>query len=137
MKPVTQTIFGKNGNCMTACIASILELPIEIVPHWKTPEHWYEELNKGLHKFGYFLLSFPVRKRDGVWWSPPNDVVCIAGGMSSRGLGHAVVWCNGHIIHDPHPSHEGIKKIEDFTFICQLDPGNRKFSIGRGFYDKL
>jgi hypothetical protein len=35
MKPVFQTIFDSDGgNCLTACIASILELPIDEVPNF-------------------------------------------------------------------------------------------------------
>lgn len=35
MKPVMQTIFdSENGNCFSACLASILELPLESVPNF-------------------------------------------------------------------------------------------------------
>jgi len=34
VKPVDMTILGRQGDCWRACIASIVEVPIEVVPHF-------------------------------------------------------------------------------------------------------
>ena len=75
MKPVYQTIFGKtNGNCFAACIASILEMDLEDVPHFcrgDNPE-WMFDLNEWLYQFGLGALTvafqdeIPIKKRVGV-----------------------------------------------------------------------
>ncbi len=129
MKPVHQTIFGDSGNCLVACIASILELPLEKIPHWKNPDVWYEQVNHGLKQYGVCLLTVPVRFKDGTRYQPPDDVICIAGGVTPRSpkRGHAVVWLNGRMIHDPHPSGVGLKgEPGDYTFILQHNPARGK-----------
>lgn len=75
LKPVYQTIFGKtNGNCFAACIASILEMDLEDVPHFcrgDNPE-WMFDLNEWLYQFGLGALTvafqdeIPIKKRVGV-----------------------------------------------------------------------
>lgn len=35
MKPIDQTIVSTTGNCLQACLASFLELPIEEVPNFR------------------------------------------------------------------------------------------------------
>ena len=81
MIPVTQTRLmppcdehGKPqsppGNCWSACIASILELPIEAVPdeatHWKpgmTHRQSWRPFHREMHEFcgarGFLLLELP------------------------------------------------------------------------------
>jgi len=59
MKPVFQTSFGKGkGNCVTACVASILEVPIESLPEFcggEGPE-WFQRLAKYCEENDLFLL---------------------------------------------------------------------------------
>lgn len=46
MKKVYQTIHGrKDGNCLPAVIASLLELDIDDVPHFNKTPNWYESLS--------------------------------------------------------------------------------------------
>ena len=61
MIPVDQTILydpdpaSLMGNCFQACVASIFELPLDMVPHFCQEEDWYLlftnwlEENYGLH----------------------------------------------------------------------------------------
>lgn len=42
MKPVDQTTFGfPGGNCFSACIASLLEMPLDDVPYFMHGD-WYD-----------------------------------------------------------------------------------------------
>ena len=47
MKPVMQTRVGEEGNCLSACIASLLEVPIEEIDLScaLNPDTWFEQLN--------------------------------------------------------------------------------------------
>jgi hypothetical protein len=45
MKSVDQTTFGPNGNCFSACVASLLELPIDAVPFFMSAgDGWYNSV---------------------------------------------------------------------------------------------
>lgn len=42
MKPVNQTQFKPpDGDCLSACIASILELPLNKVPNYIAYDNWF------------------------------------------------------------------------------------------------
>jgi hypothetical protein len=121
MKPVDQTKFGKpHGNCLTACIASILECTIEELPDLGDAEmrgeHWFKVLNYGLRPMGLGIILVEQPGAPCV----PDDCHYIACGPSERGLQHCVVHRYGEMVHDPHPSRVGIKAITDWVFIVKL-----------------
>lgn len=65
MKKVFQDIHGEGGNCLPAVIASLLELPLENVPHFNTmPNHWFEELTDFLIQNGYSIEDSLYNKED-------------------------------------------------------------------------
>lgn len=110
MKPVMQTKFGKgSGNCLNACIASLLHLKIDQVSHeWKGP-HWVSEVRDWLYERGHTMMLL----------SPRDEVHCasnidyIACGQSPREIKHAVIMRGVMLVHDPHPDGGGIGEIED------------------------
>jgi hypothetical protein len=114
MKPVDQTLFGdKIGNCYQACIASILEVPIEKVPNIHEHEEgpWVDIINRFLEPYAMMIL--PGIKAVWPFWIPENTYHII-GGKSPRGeFGHAVVGLCRKIIHDPHPSRAGLAGNHD------------------------
>lgn len=107
MIPVTQTILYQTdsvvlGNCLQAAVASIYELPIDAVPHFVQFEKWGKALDLYVagRGFGLTKLSAP---------EVPMGVPVLAFGTSPRGeWGHSVVWLDGAIAHDPHPSRAGL-----------------------------
>lgn len=128
MKPVFQTIPGSPlGNCQNACIASILEVPIEAIPPrwvgdgtgWAEASGWevFNRLDAALAPFGVRWIQFPA---DTMAWSAAG-VWCILMGPSPRStegnpISHAVVGrsVNGgdwEIVHDPHPDGGGLAEI--------------------------
>lgn len=134
MKPQMQTTFDKGqGNCTAACVASILEMPIEDVPNFALHGwDWAEHLDKWLAERGYQVIAIIFEN----WrfltrtWMTPNQFVMVSG-VSPRAEGdslfrHAVVGRTyGHgieIVHDPHPSRDGISKKHDIwvRFIVPL-----------------
>jgi hypothetical protein len=122
MKPVDQTTFGpRDGNCFSACIASILELPISEVPWFMggQDDRWMERnLLPWLAPRGLYAICFGLRGPDD--WVPPGYY--IVGGESARGgCLHSVVALAGKTVHDPHPSRAGVKSHDDGTILVPLD----------------
>jgi hypothetical protein len=126
MMPVDQTTFGvPKGNCFSACVASLLHLPITEVPSFCEEaltdgwdgSGWPGNFIQWLHDRGWFPVftegKFPKEYGEFYW---------IAGGPSSRGP-HAVVMSGDSMVHDPHPSRGGIREIEDATVLVPIDPG--------------
>lgn len=111
MHEVTQTILAGDkralGNCLQACVASIYELPMEAVPHFVQFDDWRAALNlwvKG--KGGYLLMVWSDRLPNP---APVQERPLLAFGESPRGdFSHSVVWSNGILAHDPHPSRAGL-----------------------------
>jgi hypothetical protein len=101
MKPVYQTKYLKeDGNCLPACIASILEIDLDLIPNPKN-DNWRDELNDWLIKNHHiFILSVSFNK-ESVYPDAFNNNYIIGVGKSCNDLFHAVVCKNGVIIHDP------------------------------------
>lgn len=130
MKPCLQTSFGdKQGNCFSACIASLLELAIEDVPNFCVDygeDDWQNEAEKWLGKRGLALVSVQINEEVPAW-----DFYWMAGGKSGRGIYHAVIYRAGELVHDPHPSGCGINgDPTDGFVILPLDLGQWTFILG-------
>lgn len=140
MKPIMQTIFnadfavGETGDCFSACVASIFELPLEGVPNFshagakadaESPTGWSSDwwylLRDWLRQRGFVYIEFPVPGSDA-------DLLAALGwhimvGKSPRGeWNHAVVGRHGVIEHDPHPDGTGLRSIDSFGIFVALDP---------------
>jgi hypothetical protein len=132
MIPVDQTKFGMPaGNCLAACVASILECPLADVPDlWEAEQagkNWLRVLNQWLaDRYGLWYFTADPRRPDSgftAWWSPGGHYVM--GGQSPRPectAGHACVAKDGNIVHDPHPSRAGLVTVEDYGFFLKLFP---------------
>lgn len=113
MKPVMQNRFGLDGNCMSAALASLFELPLDGVPEvlpcepgserWREAmDEWLAERNLGIYECGAFdedgtMASFPGFQM--LMCTVLNHPV-LEGGVPLR---HAVVASEGQIVHDPFP----------------------------------
>lgn len=150
MKPVFQTLTeidpeaGKFGNCFQAAIASILDLPLEEVPHfaqlacereiargvppaeaWKSGTDWWYMLNEWLAPRGLYYLEFT---QADAWHA---DIVARLGyhliiGKSPRGdYDHVVVGRAGQIVHDPREDANGagLLNYRAFGLFIPVDPG--------------
>lgn len=131
MKPVLQTITtvdpakGIFGDCFRACIASILELPLDDVPHFVqiglTPHpDDPQPLAEGNSDWWYYLRDW-LRPRGLIYFDipagedAPDALISALGyhtitGLSPRGdWQHVVVGRGGEIVHDPHPEGGGLR----------------------------
>lgn len=144
MIPVYQTIMhdpdnGQYGDCFRACIASLMELPIEEVPHFMDGLG-VDEGRIGLRRacdwlkvVGYGTIAYHAA------WTPeelhlwqddflmalnPNTHHIISG-YTARNTFHSVIGKGGHMVHDPHPSGIGLLQPSEenpwiFEFIVKL-----------------
>ena len=124
MKPVDQTTFGyPHGNCFSACVASLLELPIDAVPFFMgAGDDWYEKFSLWLsfHGKGFYPVGFKLEK-NGLGWTPAG--LHILTGKSPRGdFLHSVVARGRSIVHDPHPDRTGLMDRQDVILIVPHDP---------------
>ena len=116
MTPVDQRVIAHTpeavGDCLSACLASVLDLSLDDVPVFVAEPDWYGACCRWLEARGLALIY--LHFAPGSWpWLPPTNLPLVVGGQSPRGpWGHAVVgiWREGamEVLHDPDPSRAGI-----------------------------
>lgn len=129
MRPVFQTRMGTDqtspreewGDCWEASIASVLELPLEDVPvivaNPDPESNWWVLTELFLSQFGLGIVT--VSPFEG--WFPCG--VHLITGPSPRGNWlHTVVGRDGEIVHDPHPSGDGVLSVKSYEVFHLLDP---------------
>lgn len=129
MKPVQQKyihIEGKqNGDCLRACLASILEVDIDTFPYFSIGMDWseyYSNVMDTLFDLGWQCDYYIIENcKPELLESKDTEGLIIAIGESPRStkekrINHAVIWRNG-LIHDPHPDNTGIKDIIGFEVL--------------------
>ncbi len=121
MQRVYQTIFQnelEDGNCLQACVASLLELDLEEVPHFASfGEFWFQKMVKWGMDRGFFVLCL-----DSI---PPPEIYAIMGGPSPRGpFSHSVIsGPNNEIVHDPYPTGGGLAPGDRWCYLfIPVDP---------------
>jgi hypothetical protein len=108
-----------------ASLASILELPLDAVPHFalEPDATWWQSLNTWMQARHGLAVICVV---DG--WEAPK-VYHLITGLSPSGVEHATVGCGGIIVHDPHPRAEGRELRPQFRkwwFFVAVDPARSK-----------
>jgi hypothetical protein len=107
---VTQTILlgdpsGRPGNCLQAAVASLFDLDLEDVPHFAESDgDWEAEFEAWVETVGYRI----------VWRGPSGSPPAfgLAFGFTNRsGERHAVVYRDGAMMWDPHPSRDGLTSV--------------------------
>lgn len=117
MKPVLQDMFydasvpneQQRGNCLTAVVASLLELELHEVPNFVQidvdgGENWWNHMLSFLWQRGYEVVWVTDEVK------PEQDEFYLVSGLSPRGQGiyHVVIFQNGKMVHDPHPDNTGL-----------------------------
>jgi len=118
---IMQTEFGKLGNCQSACLAMMLGCELSEVPNFSaidvTDNQKYAAQSAWLRERGLWITT--IVKWQSLPWPPPHGYY-IAGGASPRGFRHSVIYKDGALWHDPHPSGEGIDEVQDVDLILPL-----------------
>lgn len=126
MKPVDQTLFGADqGNCFSACVASLLEVRIDALPNFcwhftnDSEDSWVEHTRRWLVNHYCVDLLMLTSLPDGF----PPQAFYLVGGMSKRVLLHSVIYLDGKLAHDPHPDRSGIEAVVDWSFLLPCPRG--------------
>ena len=155
MIPVKQTIrhnpeHGAYGDCHRAAVATILELPIEKVPHFAidgpTGEVFSQRVDDFLAGFNLAVFDMPfpgdltlkqvldfmgTRIRD-------RKLVFLLGGLSPRLTNHTVVCQGDELVHDPHPDAGGLigPCTDGFWWVTTLTVLNAVVQFDEGAHAK-
>lgn len=130
MIPVYQTIIsdeakGIHGNCFPSCLASILHLDLKEIPKFQDMgDKWFPALWDFLIEHGYEFHG-TGKKENVLTYDKGVEGFYIVNGSSPRGFkrGHSVVYKDGKLVHDPHPSGLGVTEVWSFYMIEKI---NRK-----------
>lgn len=122
MTRVDQTILAsdpnRQGNCLPACVATILDKPLETVPHFIESGQWLGDTEEGGPSWLALLIGYMAAH--GYWPKVldtlndvPAGVHAFVMGMSPRGVCHQVIYRDGVLWHDPHPSRDGVTDVRE------------------------
>jgi len=127
MYPQKQTIFndfnkGKYGNCVQACVASLMNLPISQVPHFVMYKNRMMDVMRDFCNLHGYKFSGIVKNPSecDICCFKGVDGFCIVGGKSPRNkYGHAVIYRNGEPFFDVHPSNDFTQSIDNLYLITR------------------
>lgn len=97
MKKYDQLISGDvDGDCFRACMATVLQIPIDTLPNWHDNQ-WFLKWDKWLHERG---LGITVHSSyfgvDGLWIASVKS-------QNYEDITHAIVMNDEDVFHDPSP----------------------------------
>jgi hypothetical protein len=126
MKPVEQTVLmPPGGNCFAACMASILELPLETMPDFTPFDDWTVRWNRWLRPMNLAIMHTSVSETNfEAWRQECMPGYTIPAVESPRGPWlHAVVALDGELVWDPHPERcMGVGAWREVTYFYVIDP---------------
>ena len=105
MIPVRQTRFGApHGNCIEACIASLLEIPLFHVEQYpltkfRSYQHYINSINDLLGHFDRFIYVVKFKPP----FIPKFRGHYMVAGVKYTGDRHCVIYKNGRPCFDPNP----------------------------------
>ena len=120
---------GLYGDCGRACIATLLGLQSSNVPHFlinNDPFEFCRLVNEFLAHYGLYHLETHYYDFDRGDSEGAVNCYHMIYGKTERGTNHAVVTMNGKMIHDPHPSKDGLLESDRenwlFGFLVAAGP---------------
>lgn len=135
MRPVDQLCFREGpeheptqrGDCLRACVATLLELSPERVPHFASFENADWILEEWLADRDYWMMFWYLNEasHECIILPRQHSGLCIVSGKSPRGSWkHACVGRIGGpdpvIVHDPHPSRAGLLSIDAIRLLVPM-----------------
>lgn len=116
---------ARENDCFRACVASMLELPIEAVPHFIEQPSWPHCVNEWFDSLGWPLRLIGISPALPIL-EYLNDAFVIVSGLGYDLVPHAVIYRRGGLVHDPSSEPLGLFTIETAWLFTVLDPS---FSI--------
>ena len=123
MKPAYQTIISRTrGDCLRACVASILELHISKVPNFKDFKNTRELLQKWLKKRNLYFIEL-TPSPENIKFFPAYHLI-IYRSDKIRHMRHAVVGYQGKVVHNPQIKGKVPKVMKEMTYgiFVVIDP---------------
>lgn len=122
MTPVMQSkLYCKdgihNGNCYAACLASMLDIPLWMVPPFEdmfARNEWRMRVEEWLGKI--FGLESDVCVPGEIPEEPH-----LVSGPSARGVNHMVIYAGDKLLHDPHPSGLGVLIVSSRQRLVKME----------------
>jgi hypothetical protein len=128
VRPVEQTIPSlPNGDCLRACIASILEVGIDDLPN-PISDRWATEWGEHLQARGLSWVEVSLINCGESWWHLSDEQYWIASvpSLNFPGKFHSVVMRGGELAHDPSLGKKYTSVdhavIRDMTFLVPVSP---------------
>ncbi|GEP38868.1 hypothetical protein NPS01_25310 [Nocardioides psychrotolerans] len=123
---------NRKGNCVAACIATICGVPLAEVPHFIEFGIAYgdsDDVAEVSHGNNWWAMVLGFLAGHGLWVVEHEHVTdvdrfdfALVAGMSPRGVMHQVIYREGRLWHDPHPSRDGVLEIREVLAVQAL-PG--------------
>lgn len=111
MIKVMQDKFGSQGNCMSAVMATMFQLPLEQVPYFiegclpgaEGDKLFNDRIDVFLKSIGFYIEYYEWTEcMQGFIKYHPNNYFLV-GGLSPRGYQHITIYKGDQPWHDPHP----------------------------------
>lgn len=100
----------ERGDCFSACLASILELPLSEVPRFCEIDgsDWGDDIDDWLSRFDLFYVEIRISEYFKASTLPRCGYYILCGD-SPRERPHSVVGFKDTVYWDPHPDRTGLK----------------------------
>lgn len=131
MKHILQKVRNtKTGDCLNACIASILEIDLQDIPSFneiENPEEWWRSVQDWAQTIGFQLLYIQLNAHTCIY--AMKETLCIGIGITAKGALHAVVgYARGSggnqdfmQLHDPLDKN-GVESIDAVIYLVPIHP---------------
>jgi hypothetical protein len=116
------------GNCLVACLASLLEIPLWMVPPFDEMFGAFAIINRVNQWLDQFANLEMVQLEGHQLDKLPTFY--IASGQSPRGILHATIYSGGQLVHDPHPSDGGLSTVEFTRHLQKIIPDSASHQAG-------
>lgn len=108
----------EKGNCWATVIACLLETKIEYVPNIEELFDccdYFDILQKWLHTKGFEYVASTKEECESI-----DDFYMVSGKSPRGSFNHIVIYKNGQLVHDPHPSGDGILTEDYFERLIKI-----------------
>lgn len=125
MRKIDQTIYAsdpkRQGNCVSACVATFLGLPLSEVPHFIEHGEAINTSEGTEDRSAWWAMTVGFMAGHAGLWpvfldrledALPHETLFVAG-KGKRGVLHQVLYRDGELWHDPHPDRSGVVAIEE------------------------